>query len=166
MVAKKVAISLAIAFVLMNLIGCNLKNDLLNLPQTSSAIKDSILYIIRTEKQIYELGESVKVDFTIKNISFKRIDIGLSTVTSDFKISIKRGNELVFVWPQYVLCAVSNLSLEIGESKQYSYTWDSTNNIFDSENYGHYVPPGVYTITMELWSYTHRENVSVNIEIK
>ena len=166
MVAKKVAISLAIAFVLMNLIGCNSKDDLLNLPQTNSVRKDGILYIIRTEKQIYDLGESVKVDFIIKNISFKRINIGLSTITSDFKISIKRGNELVFLWPQYVYWAVSYLSLEVGESKQYSYTWDSTNNIFDSENYGHCVPPGVYTITMELWSWTHRGKVSVNIEIK
>jgi hypothetical protein len=166
MVQKKATMSLVVAFVLMNLIGCNLKDDLLNLPQTISAIKDGILYTIRTEKQIYELGESVKVDFIIKNISSRRIDVGLSTISSDFKISIKRGNELVFLWPQWVLWAVSNFSLDVGESKQYSYTWDSTNNIFDSENYGHCVPAGVYAITMELWSYTHRGNVSVNIEIK
>ena len=166
MVPKKAAISLVVAFVLMNLIDCNLKDDLLNLPQTISASKDGILCILSTEKQIYELGESLRVDFVIKNISFRRLDIGLSTISSDFIISIKRGNELVFFWPQVVLWACSNLSLEVGESKQYSYTWDSTNNIFDSENYGHCVPPGVYEITMELWSYTHRGKVSINIEIK
>lgn len=167
MVAKKASISFVIALVIMNAVSCDSGNDLLNFPQQNSIIKDGIKYTIRTEKQIYEIEESVKVDFIIKNMSLKKIWIGLVTIASDFRIYIKKGNELIFDWPQGWVTVPSELTLEIGESKEYSYTWDSTNNNYDSENYGYCVPPGVYTIIMELLSYNPPgTGISINIEIK
>jgi len=166
-VTKRITISLMTAFVLMNTISCDSADDLLNFPLENFIVANFIKCTIRTEKSVFNFGESVNVDFIIKNISFEKIDIGLSTISSDFKISIKKGSELVFREPQIVACAASVLTLERGESKEYSYTWDSRNNIYDSVNYGQYVLPGIYTITMELWSYTHPcPGVSINITIK
>ncbi len=166
-VTKRITISLMTAFVLMNTINCDSGDDLLNFPLENFIIASFIKCTIRIEKSVFHVGESVNVDFIIKNISFKKMDVGLSTISSDFKISIKKGSELVFLEPQVWIHSVSGLTLERGESKEYSFTWDSRNNIYDSVNYGQYVLPGIYTITMELWSYTHPcPGVSINITIK
>ena len=166
-VTKRITISLMTAFVLMNTINCDSADDLLNFPLENFIIANFIKCTIRIEKSVFHVGESVNVDFIIKNISFKKMDVGLSTISSDFEISIKKGSELVFLEPQIWIPAVSSLTLERGESKEYSFTWDSRNNIYDSVNYGQYVLPGIYTITMKLRSYTHPcPGVSINITIK
>lgn len=166
-VPMKITISLMTAFILLNVINCDSVDDLMNFPLENIIIADFIKYTIRIEKSVFEVGESINVDFIIKNISFKKMFVGLSTISSDFEISIKKDNELVFRCPLIVVCSCSSLTLERGESKEYSFTWDSRNNLYDSVNYGQYVSPGIYTVTMRLMSYTHRcPGVSVNINIK
>jgi len=163
----KITILLMTAFILLNTINCDSVDDLMNFPLENIITADFIKYTIRIEKSVFEVGESINVDFIIKNIGFKKMDVGLSTISSDFEISVKKENELVFYWPQTVWWACSSLTLKRRESKEYSFTWDSKNNIYDSLNYGQYVSPGIYTVTMGLMSYTHRcPGVSVNINIK
>ncbi len=164
-VTKRITISLMTAFVLMNTINCDSGKDLLNFPLENYIISSFIKCTIRTEKSVFEVGESVNVDFIIKNISFKKMDVGLPGISIVFEISIKKGSELVFLDPQRYPGVSWSLTLERGEPKEYSYTWDSRNNIYDSVNYGQYVLPGIYTVTMRLMSGTH-PGVSINITIK
>ena len=166
-VTKRITISLMTAFVLMNTINCDSGDDLLNFPLENYIISSFIKCTIRIEKSVFEVEESVNVDFIIKNISFKKMDVGLSGLYKVFEISIKKGSELVFLDPQRYPPLSWSLTLERGESKEYSYTWDSRNNIYDSVNYGQYVLPGMYTVTMRLMSVTHPcPGVSINITIK
>lgn len=166
-IAKRILISVMTAFILLNGMSCDSANDLTNFPLENFVIVDFIKYTIRIEKSVFEFGESVNVDFIVKNISFKKIDIGLSTISSDFEISVKKGSELVFFWPQAYATACSGFTLQRGESKEYSFTWDSRNNIPYSMNYDQYVSPGIYTVVMRLKSYTHEfPGISIRLEIK
>ena len=166
-VTKRITISLMTAFVLMNTINCDSGDDLLDFPLENYIISSFIKCTMRIEKSMFEVGESVNVEFIIKNISFKKMDVGLPGISTVFEITIKKGSELVFFDPQRIPAVGWSLTLERGESKEYSYTWDGRNNFFDSVNYGQYVLPGIYTVTMRLMSYTHPcPGISFNITIK
>ena len=78
-VTKRITISLMTAFVLMNTINCDSADDLLNFPLENFIIANFIKCTIRIEKSVFHVGESVNVDFIIKNISFKNMEVGLST---------------------------------------------------------------------------------------
>lgn len=162
---KIAKLSHAIVLLIFNLISCNSSDNLLNLPIEKSIIKDNIRYTISLDKSFYSVGENVKVEFTVKNIGTEKKVIYLSTVASDTIIYVRKGDELVFNWPQFWITIPSSLALESGESKEYSYIWDSKNNNYDSDDYNYYVRPGNYAIAMRLLG-PGLPQVSVDIKIK
>lgn len=162
---KKVKLSYAIVLLILNLISCNSSDNLLNLPLEKSITEDNIRYTISLDKSFYSAGENVKIDFTVKKIGTEKKIIYLSTVASDIIIYVRKGDELVFNWPQVWVTIPSSLALESGESKEYSYIWDSKNNIYGSDGYNYYVPPGNYTIAIQLLG-PNLPQVSVDIKIK
>jgi len=145
------------------------------IPEYNENEVNDLRYIITTNKQTYSIGEDVEIAFIVENISNKTLHIGLSTISSDYIVDISSGSEYVYGWPLIVLWAVREMTLAIGESVEYNYTWDQKRNLiwkseegfYDTINPPELVTPGQYTIRMVLYSYIPPANgVSTAITIK
>jgi hypothetical protein len=112
-----------------------------------SEIINGVEFRVQTDKTFYKQGESVKIDFTVKNLTNEVVHI-VCYKAPEFNLLVQK--DVLSVWRFYnglYLPYLPDIKLNAGEFNGISHSWDM------KDDYGYLVGPGTYEIVGEIYTY-------------
>lgn len=112
----------------------------------NTAIIRNTLYVLSTDRMLYQRGQSVQMQLVKTNISNRPITLTYNTAQRyDFFIRRGTSGQVVWQWSRgrFFGQAVQRVTLAPGQSQVFTSTWDQRSN------QGSRVQPGLYTVQAE-----------------
>ena len=139
-------------------------------PNSNSVVEGGIEYYIQTDKAVYDLGENVDILYRVTNLTENPITLGEGHRWPDCYGFIVKDNADNNVWllPRDIpILPTMNFGLSAYGSREYERLWNMMNDNGTSLEIDDFpVPPGLYTVTGELWLYDPYEKVPVSVSIE
>jgi len=163
---------LAALFVVLGLLTGSLRAEIVTLaPNSNSIVQDGIEYYIQTDKSVYELGEEVEILYRVTNLTENPIYLGEGSPWTECYHSIVKDDAENEVW-HWTLeqTTVPPMAFGLGaySSRECERLWNMMNYngtwLYEPDDFP--VPPGLYTVTGELWLYEPYQIVPVSVSIE
>ncbi len=143
---KVKAFSVFIILILFSLYGCDLitGSSEEELTTQKTVISNNVEFSLSIEKNIYSFTDSLKIEFSVKNMSSAAKIFNFSNMQQlGFKLTDESG-DVNLSYPWIVLPATSRLTLQPDKSRKYSITVPFKNFR------GNYIVSGKYTLSVYL----------------
>ena len=164
---KKILKKLVCAGIVIIFMTVSAKATLVN---SNSIVQDGIEYYIQTDKAVYDLGENVEILYRVTNVTENPISLGEGHMWPYCYGSIIKDNADIEVWllPRVLpILPPMNFGLSAYRSREYERIWNMMNDNGTWLEFDDFpVPPGLYTVTGELWLYEPYEKVPVSVSIE
>ncbi|MBW8040064.1 MAG: hypothetical protein FVQ85_08705 [Planctomycetes bacterium] len=121
---KKILKKLACVYISILFMTVSAKATLVN---SNSIVQDNIEYYMQTNKDVYDLGESVELLYRVTNLGEEDVTIHFTDQVQHY-FTIKHGEYLVWDAPKVGQPAGSKLVLPPSGYKEYTETWDMLDN--------------------------------------
>ena len=163
---------LIVVFIVLNLCAVNLRAEIIALtPNSNSIVQDGIEYYIQTDKAVYNLGENVEILYSVTNLTENPISLGEGPPWTDCYHSIVKDGAENEVW-HWTLEQTTVLPMVFGvvaySSRECERLWNMMNYngtwLYEPDDFP--VPPGLYTVTGELWLDEPYQIVPVSVSIE